>query len=55
MDGEPLTLAKVPCAPGRRLHISWGLGNDLHVVDVGGPTDQDSSASCVQWCAGGTL
>ena len=54
----PITLAEVACAPRRRLHISWGLGNELHLVDLAGAAaaqgssssgDEGSTASDVQW------
>jgi hypothetical protein len=49
MDGEPVTLETVP-AIGKRLYVSWGLGNELHVVDLAdGVTDKCSTASVVQW------
>lgn len=53
MDGEPMELAAVPAATGNRLFISWGLGNELHALDLapasGGSGREDSSASVVQW------
>ena len=44
----------------RRLHISWGLGNELHMVDVlpisslsapgsSGSSSRESTASVVHW------
>lgn len=49
MDGEVQVVAEVPCTPGARLHISWGLGNELYCLDVAPGTAHESSASCVQW------
>lgn len=53
MDGEPVTLAAVPAAKGARLAISWGLGNELHVVDLhdmaAAARQTESTASVVQW------
>lgn len=48
MDGEPVTLATVP-ARGNRLHISFGLGNELHVADIDTNGKEQSTASVVQW------
>lgn len=48
-----MTLAAVPAAKGARLAISWGLGNELHVVDlhdmVAAACQTESTASVVQW------
>lgn len=49
MDGEPVTLASVPAARGSRLHISFGLGNELHVLDLNAGSKAESTASVVQW------
>ena len=50
MDGEPVELAAVPASAGARLFISWGLGNELHTVDLApSSAREDSSASVVQW------
>ena len=50
MDGEPVELAAVPASAGSRLFISWGLGNELHAVDLApSSAREDSSASVVQW------
>jgi hypothetical protein len=49
MDREPVTLATVPAARGCRLHISFGLGNELHVVDLNAGSRAESTASVVQW------
>jgi hypothetical protein len=49
MDGEPITLAQVVCAPSARIHISWGLGDELFCCDVRGEAEGTSTASCVQW------
>ena len=38
MDGEPVTLSEVPLGPGGRLHISWGLGNELFLCGLEGPS-----------------
>lgn len=49
MDGEPVELAAVPCS-GRRLFVSWGLGNELHAIDlIDAGTREESTASVVQW------
>ena len=48
-DGEPLSLGEVPCVPGGVLHISWGLGDELFVCDLTQSSDQESTATCVQW------
>lgn len=48
-----MTLAAVPAAKGARLAISWGLGNELHVVDLhemaASASQTESTASVVQW------
>ena len=49
MDGRGATLAGVPCAPNGRIHISWGLGNEMFCCDVRGISGWESQASCVQW------
>ncbi|PRW33780.1 nuclear pore complex NUP85 [Chlorella sorokiniana] len=50
MDGEPVELAAVPASAGSRLFVSWGLGNELHTVDLApSSAREDSSASVVQW------
>ena len=49
MDGEPVTLACVPAARGCRLHISFGVGNELHVMDLNASSKKESMASVVQW------
>lgn len=49
MDGEPFTLASVPSI-GRRLYASFGLGNEMHIVDLAdGSTESSSTATMVQW------
>jgi hypothetical protein len=49
MDGEPVTLAAVP-AIGSRLYASFGLGNELHIVDLAdGNAASSSTATVVQW------
>lgn len=48
--GEPVTLAEVPSS-SKRLLISWGLGNELHCVDLQpSGSAEESTASTVQWC-----
>lgn len=50
-SAEPGVVATVPCAPGGRLHVSWGLGNELYTLDLqpAGASSAESTASCVQW------
>jgi hypothetical protein len=46
-DGEPpVTLAEVPAAAGARLHVSWGLGDELFVA---GLQPVGAAVSSVRW------
>jgi hypothetical protein len=45
-DEPPVTLAEVPATAGARLHVSWGLGDELFVT---GLQPAGAAASSVRW------
>ena len=51
MEEEPVLLAQVVSSPGSRLHFSWGLGNEIYCCDIASDAHEESTSSCVQWCA----
>ena len=59
MEGEVPPLARVPCPPGSRFHITWGAGNTVILAPVS--VDRDAAVSdstdtllntvsTVRWC-----
>mmetsp|Transcript_42154 Transcript_42154/g.107793 ORF Transcript_42154/g.107793 Transcript_42154/m.107793 type:complete len:762 (-) Transcript_42154:164-2449(-) len=55
--GEAAPVHHVACAPGRRLHFSWGAGHCLHLLDCalpgaeasGGKDAPAPTATCLRW------
>ena len=62
-EGATPSLASVECGANRRLHINWGLGNELHLFDIAkqdggeararsaldGPETSSSKLTVVKW------